>query len=87
MSNDTREALDPEAVAELVEALDEAATFIDQVRQDLLHERIADWYPEGAHNAAAHMSETMRLIGNRCADFDASATLAKHGQPQGGSNG
>lgn len=59
----------------LREALERAELFIDEVRQDLHHERIADWYPEGAHSSAASMSESMRVIGNRCADFEARAAL------------
>lgn len=63
---------------ELLAALIEANEFIDGIRQDLQHERIADWYPEGAHNSAEAMSESMRLIANRCADFDsADAAIAK----------
>ena len=73
-----------DAAPELLEALRAALEFIDGIRQDLHHERVADWYPEGAHNSASAMSESMRLIGNRCADFDAaSAAIAKAtGEPQ-----
>lgn len=56
----------------------ELEDFIVGVGQDLHHERVSDWYPEGANNAAVAMSESMRLIGNRCADFDAAITK---GQP------
>lgn len=59
------------ANAELLEALQKADEFIDGIREDLHHERAADWYPEGASSAALSMSENMRLIGNRCADFNA----------------
>ena len=48
---------------------DAALEFIDDLRQELHHRRVSDWYPEGAHNAAASMSEDMRLLGNLCADF------------------
>lgn len=61
----------------LREALERAELFIDAVRQDLHHERIADWYPEGAHSSAAAMSESMRVIGNRCADFEAESALER----------
>jgi hypothetical protein len=53
-----------------VKERDAALEFIDDLRQDLHSRRVADWYPEGAHNAAAAMSEDMRLLGNRCADFE-----------------
>ena len=72
--NDKVTALEAEN-KRLREALERAELFIDQVRQDLHHERIADWYPEGAHSSAAAMSESMRVIGNRCADFEAEAAL------------
>lgn len=48
----------------------ECLKFIDGIRDELHNRRTADWYPEGAHNAAAQMSEDMRLLGNACADFD-----------------
>ena len=51
------------------EALLSANDFIFTLQQDLHSERCTDWYPEGAHNAAESMSESMRLIGNSCADF------------------
>lgn len=63
----------PELLAELKRAQD----FIDGIRQELHHRRVADWYPEAAHNAAEQMSEDMRLLGNACADFDLSAAIAK----------
>lgn len=50
-------------------ALLSANDFIFTLQQDLHSERCTDWYPEGAHNAATSMSESMRLIGNSCADF------------------
>lgn len=50
-------------------ALLSANDFIFTLQHDLYSERCTDWYPEGAHNAATAMSESMRLIGNRCADF------------------
>lgn len=56
---------------ELEGALQEAVEFIDGLGAELLNERTADWYPEGANNAASHMSEAMRLAGNRCADYQA----------------
>lgn len=65
------------------EALEEAETFIDGLRQDLFSRRVADWYPEGAHNAAEAMSEDMRLLGNACAGFDARAALSKASQAEG----
>ena len=61
--------------SKLREALERAELFIDEVRQDLHHERITDWYPEGANSSAATMSESMRVIANRCADFEARADL------------
>ncbi|CAJ0701744.1 hypothetical protein LMG19089_02916 [Ralstonia edaphis] len=64
-------------VGELVEALEKAADFIENIRQELHGRRVADWYPEGAHNAAVQMSDDMRLLGNQCADFDVSAVIAK----------
>lgn len=67
------------ANAELLTALVKADEFIDGIREDLHHERVTDWYSEGASNAAQAMSESMRLIGNRCADFVvAGAAIAKH---------
>lgn len=65
-------------VAALKALVTELEDFIVSVGQDLHHERVADWYPEGANNAALAMSESMRLIGNRCADIDAALTK---GQP------
>ena len=50
-------------------ALLSANDFIFTLQHDLYSERCTGWYPEGAHNAATAMSESMRLIGNRCADF------------------
>jgi len=58
-------------VAALKARAAELEDFIVGIGQDLHHERVADWYPEGANNAALAMSESMRLIGNRCVDFDA----------------
>jgi tRNA-dihydrouridine synthase len=55
----------------LLAALMRADDFIDGIREDLHSERTANCYPEGVQNAARSMSESMRLIGNRCADFDA----------------
>jgi len=54
-----------EARAEVVRA----HGFIFDLGCDLLHRRVADWFPEGVHNAAAQMSEDMRQLGNACADF------------------
>lgn len=48
----------------------ECLRFIDGVRDDLHNRRTADWFPEGAHDAATSMSEDMRLIGNACTEFD-----------------
>ncbi len=62
---------DVAVITALLADLDAAVAFIDDLRQDLHSRRIADWYPEGAHNAASSMSEDMRQLGNRCADFDA----------------
>lgn len=61
-----------EAVArdKLVAGLADALAFIDDMGTDLHHARVADWYPEGAHNAASQMSEDMRLAGNRCAAYE-----------------
>lgn len=58
-------------IKRLRDALLHADQFIDSIREDLHSQRTADWYSEGAHNAASAMSESMRLIGNRCADYDA----------------
>ena len=55
--------------AKMRDALGAADTFLFSLCQDLHIERCEDWYPEGAHNAAESMSESMRLIGNSCADF------------------
>ncbi|MEN1996850.1 hypothetical protein [Stenotrophomonas bentonitica] len=65
------------AAPELLAELQRAQDFIDGIRQELHQRRVADWYPEGAHNAAEQMSEDMRLLGNACADFDTSAAIAK----------
>lgn len=65
------------AAPELLAELQRAQEFIDSIRQELHQRRVADWYPEGAHNAAEQMSEDMRLLGNTCADFDTSAAIAK----------
>jgi len=54
-----------------------AEQFIEQVGNDLHNRRCADWYPEGAHNAAEAMSEDMRLIGNDCMGFDARQALSQ----------
>ncbi|VVE06894.1 hypothetical protein [Pandoraea terrigena] len=61
----------------LVETLERAHEFIDSIRQELHSRRVADWYPEGAHNAAEQMSEDMRILGNDCADFDIQDVIAK----------
>lgn len=66
-----------ERIQKLEVALERAELFIDEVRQDLHRERIADWYPEGAHSSASAMSEAMRVIGNRCADFDSAIDAAR----------
>ncbi|HEY8331537.1 MAG TPA: hypothetical protein VIO83_09455 [Pseudomonas sp.] len=65
------------AAPELLAELQRAQEFIDSIRQELHQRRVADWYPEGAHNAADQMSADMRLLGNTCADFDTSAVIAK----------
>ncbi len=65
------------AAPKLLAELQRAQDFIDGIRQELHQRRVADWYPEGAHNAAEQMSEDMRLLGNACADFDTSAVIAK----------
>lgn len=59
------------------EARDAAETFIADMGLDLHHARVADWFPEGANNAAMQMSEDMRLIGNRCADYSHSGEAAR----------
>lgn len=56
--------------ADLLEALQNANAFIEGLQDDLHKRRVADWYPEGANNAALQMSEDMRLLGNECANFD-----------------
>lgn len=65
------------AAPELLAELQRAQDFIDGIRQELHQRRVADWYPEGVHNAAEQMSEDMRLLGNACADFDTSTAIAK----------
>jgi len=65
------------AAPELLEALQKALDFIDDIRQELHNRRTADWYPEGANNAALSMSEDMRLLGNACADFSVGDVLSK----------
>jgi len=65
-----KEAANPSTIRALLADLDAAVAFIDDLRQDLHSRRVADWYPEGAHNAAEAMSEDMRRLGNRCADFE-----------------
>lgn len=67
-------------IEQMVEALENAEVFVDGVRQDLHSELIADWYPEGAHSSAAAMSSSMRVIGNRCADFDAAQAAIQSAQ-------
>lgn len=62
--------------AELLEALQNANAFIEGLQDDLHKRRVADWYPEGANNAALQMSEDMRLLGNACANFDTTAADA-----------
>jgi hypothetical protein len=63
---------------ELLAALRLADEFIDGILEDLQRDRVADWYPEGAHNSATGMSYSMQLLANRCADFDAArAAIAK----------
>lgn len=76
----------PEGVTvSLREALDDALKFISDMGIDLHHARVADWYEEGANNAALQMSEDMRLAGNRCADYEPLATReeapAEAGEP------
>lgn len=58
------------------DALKGAEEFIEALAHDLHSERIADWYREGAHNAANAMNESMRLLGNHCAGFDMPALAA-----------
>jgi len=65
------------AAPELLEALIKALDFIEGIGSDLHNRRTADWYPEGANNAAISMSEDMRLLGNACADFDIGDVIAK----------
>lgn len=60
-----------------LECLSRAESFIDGIREELHQRRVCDWYPEGAHNAAAQMSEDMRLIGNACADFNVYGSAPK----------
>jgi uncharacterized Zn finger protein len=63
---------------ELLAALRATDEFIDGILEDLQRDRVADWYPEGAHNSATGMSYSMQLLANRCADFDAArAAIAK----------
>lgn len=59
-----------EDFARLQAERDRAVEIIDWAREELHQRRVADWFPEGAHNAAEQMSEDMRLIGNRLADLD-----------------
>lgn len=67
-------------------ALETAQNVIDGVREDLHSQRVADWYPEGANDAATSMSESMRLIGNRLADADLSALTPSPTDDVGGVN-
>lgn len=65
------------AAPALLEALKRAEEFIENMQAELHNRRVADWYPEGANNAALQMSENMRLLGNACADFQFSDAIAK----------
>ena len=65
-----------ERVRQLEALLERADAFIHDLGQDLHSQRVADWYPEGAHNAAETMSEAMRNLGNACADFCVSTAPA-----------
>lgn len=65
------------AAPDLLDALEKAQEIINEIREDLHSRRVADWFPEGAHNAANSMSEDMRLIGNRLADVDFSYVIVK----------
>lgn len=68
---DVTEKIDWQRVGpKLVEALEDALGFIEDMAVDLRHARVADWYPEAANNAANAMSEDMRCAANRCADYE-----------------
>lgn len=60
----------PDTLSLTNHALDDALNFIADMGDDLHNRRVADWYPEGANNAALQMSEDMRLFGNRCAEYE-----------------
>lgn len=59
-----------ELLTKMDDAIETAQEEIDKTREALHQRRVADWHPEGAHNAAAQMSEDMRLLGNHLADVD-----------------
>ena len=67
-------------IAELTAEVARAMEFIEGIGSDLLNRRVADWYPEGAHDAASSMGEDMRLIGNACMDFDIARNALKEGK-------
>lgn len=50
------------------EEVDRLKQAIQDAVDDLQNQRVADWFPEGAHNAADAMSESMRQIANRLVD-------------------
>lgn len=67
-----------EAIATLQSERDANATLTAEIeRKDaLLRQALEAFeYPEGANSSAATMSESMRVIANRCADFEPRAAL------------
>jgi hypothetical protein len=59
----------PDMLRKLAERVRELEESIQNTVDDLQHQRVADWYPEGANNAALAMSESMRLIANSLVDI------------------
>lgn len=60
---------------QLLERVRELEGIIERCAHELRHERCTDWYPEGANNAANHMSDCMANISDELL-----AALTKHGE-------
>lgn len=60
---------------QLLEQRDELMRVIEGQAASLRHERCADWFPEGANNAALHMSDVMSSVAD-----ELEATLSKCGK-------
>lgn len=58
----------PEILTQLANRVDELTGVISDAIDRLQHRRVADYYPEGANNAAQQMSEDMRLLANSLID-------------------